>query len=60
MTAQLLLSRAYAALAWLIAAIAVLHLATTWRLSAATPFTKGWFFVAGVAMAQTAALRSML
>ena len=50
------LTRVYAALAWLIAAIAVLHMATTWQLSSATAFTKVWFFGAGVAMAQTAAL----
>jgi len=50
------LTRVYAALAWLIAAIAVLHMATTWQLSSATAFTKVWFFAAGVAMAQTAAL----
>jgi hypothetical protein len=31
-------------------------MATTWRLTSATPFTKVWFFAAGVAMAQTAAL----
>jgi len=55
MTPQLLLTRAYAALAWLIAAIAVLHMATTWKLANATAFTKVWFFAAGVAMAQTAA-----
>lgn len=51
-----ILTRVYAALAWLIAAIAVLHMATTWQLSSATAFTKVWFFGAGVAMAQTAAL----
>ena len=49
-------SRAYAAFAWLIAGIAVLHMATTWRLTSASSFTKVWFFGAGVAMAQTAAL----
>lgn len=52
----LILSRIYAALAWLIAAIAVLHMATTWQLASATAFTKVWFFGAGVAMAQAAAL----
>lgn len=56
MRPQLLLTRVYAALAWLIAAIAVLHMATTWQLSSASAFTKVWFFGSGIAMAQTAAL----
>ena len=55
-TESLILSRAYAVLAWLLAALSVLHMATTWRLTAATTVTKVWFFSAGVAMAQTAAL----
>ena len=53
---SLILSRAYAVLAWLLAALSVLHMATTWRLTSATTVTKVWFFSAGVAMAQTAAL----
>jgi hypothetical protein len=51
-----LASNAYAALAWVVAAIALLHMATTWRLHVATPFTRVWFFGAGIAMAQAAAL----
>jgi hypothetical protein len=43
-------------LAWLLVALAVLHMATTWRLTTATAVTKVWFFSAGLAMAQTAAL----
>lgn len=43
-------------LAWMLAALAVLHMGTTFRLAAATAFTKVWFFGAGVAMAQTALL----
>ena len=50
------LSRTYAVLAWLLAVLAVLHMATTFRLASATTSTKVWFFGAGVAMAQTAAL----
>jgi hypothetical protein len=53
-TQKLYLSRAYAALAWMLAALAVLHMGTTFRLATATAFTKVWFFGAGVAMAQTA------
>jgi len=49
------LSRAYAVLACLLAALAVLHMATTFRLTAAGPAAKVWFFSAGLAMAQTAA-----
>ena len=57
MTKQALyLSRTYAVLAWLLAVLAVLHMATTFRLASATTSTKVWFFGAGVAMAQTAAL----
>jgi hypothetical protein len=55
-TQKLYLSRVYAVLAWVLAAIAVLHMGTTFRLAAATAFTKVWFFGAGVAMAQTALL----
>jgi len=55
-TQPVFLSRSYAVLAWLLAALAVLHMATTFRLASASPFTKVWFFGAGVAMAQTAAL----
>lgn len=55
-TESLILNRSYAALAWLLAALSILHMATTWRLTAATTVTKVWFFSAGVAMAQTAAL----
>lgn len=55
-TRPLILSRAYALLAWLLAALAVLHMATTFRMTSASSFTKVWFFGAGVAMAQTAAL----
>ena len=55
-TQTLYLSRVYAVLAWLLAALAVLHMATTFRLTSASTFTKVWFFGAGVAMAQTAAL----
>jgi hypothetical protein len=55
-TQSLYLSRAYAVLAWLLAALAILHMATTFRLSSASMSTKVWFFGAGVAMAQTAAL----
>ena len=54
--ASSLLNRLYAALAWLLAALAALHMATTWRLTSATSFTKVWFFGAGIAMAQAAAL----
>ena len=50
------MSRLYAVLAWLLAALAALHMATTWRLASATSFTKVWFFGAGIAMAQAAAL----
>lgn len=46
----------YAVLAWLLAAIGVLHMATTFGLHAATPFTRIWFFGTGIAMAQCAAL----
>jgi hypothetical protein len=50
------LGRVYAVLAWLLAALAMLHMATTWRLTSATAFTRLWFFGTGFAMAQTAAL----
>ena len=50
------LSLAYAILAWLLAAIGVLHLATTWQLSSSTAFTRVWFFGSGIAMVQAAAL----
>lgn len=50
------LNRAYAVLAWLLVALAVLHMATTFRLTSASASTKVWFFSAGFAMAQTAAL----
>ena len=43
-TQRLYLSRAYAVLAWLLVALAVLHMATTWRLTTATAVTKVWFF----------------
>ena len=49
-------SRIYAVAAWLLIAIGVLHMATTWRLSAASPFTRVWFFGAGIAMVQAGAL----
>jgi hypothetical protein len=47
---------AYAVLTWLLAALGVLHMASTWRLHSATPFTRVWFFGSGLAMAQAAAL----
>jgi len=50
------MSRLYALLAGLLAALAALHMATTWRLTSATAFTKVWFFGTGIAMAQAAAL----
>ena len=50
------LSPAYATLAWLLAAIGVLHMATTWQLISSTPFTRVWFFGTGIAMVQAAAL----
>lgn len=56
MTTQRVLTGTYAAVSWLMATLAVLHMATTWRLSSATAFTKVWFFGAGIAMAQVAAL----
>ena len=46
------MSRIYALLAWLLIALAGLHMATTWRLSTATVFTRVWFFAAGIAMAE--------
>jgi len=49
-------SRIYAVAAWLLMAIGVLHMATTWRLSAASAFTRVWFFGAGIAMVQAGAL----
>jgi hypothetical protein len=49
------LNRAYAVLAWLLAVLAVLHMATTFRFTSASASTKVWFFSAGLAMAQTAA-----
>lgn len=51
-----LTSTAYAVLAWLLAALGVLHMASTWRLHSATPYTQVWFFGSGLAMAQAAAL----
>lgn len=48
-------STTYAVLAWFLAALAVLHMATTWRLNAASAFTRVWFFGSGIAMAQVAA-----
>jgi hypothetical protein len=48
-------STVYAVLAWILAAVAILHMATTWRLNAATAFTRVWFFGSGLAMAQAAA-----
>jgi hypothetical protein len=53
---KLFLSRAYAVLAWLLAALAVLHMVTTFRMASHSSFTRVWFFGSGVAMAQTAAL----
>ncbi len=53
---SLVASRIYAVAAWLLMAIGVLHMATTWRLSAASPFTRVWFFGAGLAMVQAGAL----
>ena len=49
-------ARIYAVLAWLLAALGALHMATTWRLTSPTPFTRVWFFGAGIAMVQAAAL----
>jgi len=51
-----ILARLYAALAWLLAGVSALHMATTWRLTSASSFTRVWFFGAGLAMAQAAAL----
>lgn len=56
MTLNRLLTRSYAVLAWLVALLASLHMATTWRLTSASAFTRVWFFGAGIAMAQAAAL----
>jgi peptidoglycan/LPS O-acetylase OafA/YrhL len=50
------LSAVYAVLAWVLGAISVLHMATTFSLHAATPFTRVWFFGTGIAMAEMAAL----
>lgn len=55
-TTQGLLTRSYAVLAWLVALLASLHMATTWRLTSASAYTRVWFFGAGIAMAQAAAL----
>lgn len=49
-------SRIYAVAAWLLIAIGVLHMVTTWRLNAASTFTRVWFFGAGIAMVQNGAL----
>lgn len=51
-----ILARLYALLAWLLAAVSLLHMATTWRLGSAASFTRVWFFGAGIAMAEGAAL----
>jgi hypothetical protein len=51
-----LASTTYAVLAWLLGALALLHMATTWRLQTATAATRVWFFGAGLAMAEVAAL----
>ena len=56
MTTQMrYLNRVYATLAWLLVALAVLHMATTFRLPWVSTSTRVWFFSAGLAMAQTAA-----
>ncbi len=49
-------SNMYAALACVLGAISLLHMATTFWLRTATPFTRVWFFGAGIAMAEGAAL----
>ena len=48
----------YTVLAWLLAAVAVLHMVTTWRLSSASAFTRIWFFGSGVAMVSPIILNS--
>ena len=53
---QISLRTIYALLAWLEAGLGALHMATTFRLTKSTAFTKLWFFGAGIAMAQAAAL----
>ena len=49
------LNRAYAVLAWLLVALAILHMVTTFRLASVSTSARVWFFSAGLAMAQTAA-----
>ncbi len=51
-----IVARVYAVLSWLLAAVGALHMATTWRLTSASSFTRVWFFGSGIAMAQCAAL----
>jgi len=45
------MKRLYALLAALVVALACLHMATTFRLSSATPAGKVWFFGSGMAIA---------
>jgi hypothetical protein len=47
----LVLKRLYAVLAAAVVALGCLHMATTFRLSSATPSGKVWFFGSGIAMA---------
>lgn len=49
-------STAYAISASLLAILALLHMASAWRLQTATAATRVWFFGTGIAMAQGAAL----
>lgn len=50
------LSLVYLVVAAILGAIGCLHMATTFSLRSATPFTRVWFFGAGIAIAQSAAL----
>ncbi len=51
-----MLSRVYATIAWVIVAIGLLHMATTFRLATSSPSTRVWFFGSGLATALVGAL----